>query len=433
MKARTVAVKVLTEVIHIRTSLSQALPKWLLEFDEDRERAFAQELCYGVLRWLPRLEAVLEVLLDKPLRSRDRDIHCLLLIGVYQLLYLRVADHAAVSETVSVVQQLKKTWAKKLVNGVLRQLQRNKDDIINRIDCRPSARFAHPHWLLEQIQQSWPGHWEQIVVANNQRPPMVLRVNLGATTRQGYLDELRKAGIKADVMLHAASAICLKRPVDVSRLPGFRVGKVSIQDTAAQLAAPLLRLAAGQRVLDVCAAPGGKTLHILESEPDLESLVAVDIDGQRLTKLQENLARIGRRRVKIITADAGQASLWWDNEPFDRILLDAPCSASGVIRRHPDIKILRQPTDIKALCIRQQTILDAVWPRLHTGGILLYVTCSILPQENERQIAAFMQQHTDAKHIAIEVGWGIERAFGHQILPGDDNMDGFYYACLEKR
>lgn len=433
MKARAVAAKVLTEVTHARTSLSQALPKWLLKLGEDSERAFVQELCYGVLRWLPRLEAVLEVLLDKPLRSRDQDIHCLLLIGIYQLLYLRVADHAAVDETVSAAWELKKAWAKNLVNGVLRQLQRNKDDIINRIDRRPIARFAHPHWLLEQIQQSWPDHWEQIIVANNQRPPMVLRVNLSTTTRPDYLDKLRKVGIEASVMPHAASAICLKRPVDVLRLPGFSDGKVSVQDTAAQLAAPLLHLAPEQRVLDVCAAPGGKTLHILESEPALEGLVAVDIDEQRLIKLQENLARVGGCRVKTITADVEQASLWWDNKPFERILLDAPCSASGVIRRHPDIKILRQPTDIKALCKKQQKILNAMWPLLKTGGILLYVTCSILPQENERQIAAFLQGHTDANHIVIEAEWGMERAFGRQILPGDDNMDGFYYACLEKR
>ncbi len=412
-------------------SLGGLLPRELQPIEDPRERALAQELSFGTLRWYFLLEAVLGKLLKQGLRNKDRDIHSLLLVGLYQLLILRTSPHAAVNETVEAVRCSGKRWAVSLVNGVLRSAQRRAAELLASAAREPVARWSHPDWWIAQLRRDWPQHWQQILEADNQRPPMVLRVNRLRSDCPGYLEQLQRAGIVARPLPGAETAVLLDQPVSVDRLPGFRAGLVSVQDAAAQLAAAQLQLAAGQRVLDACAAPGGKTGHILELAPELEALVAIDSDSRRLEKIRDNLARL-RLEAKLIAADAGDPQLWWDGSPFDRILLDAPCSASGVVRRHPDIKLLRRCDDLNTLPRQQARLLDALWPLLAPGGILLYVTCSVFRAENSEVLWAFMSRHADVEEIPLAVQWGIAQPVGRQILPGEQGMDGFYFARLTK-
>ncbi len=425
---RAVAVSVLSRVLQDGQSLSSLLPHSFHSLPPER-RALAQELCYGTLRWAPRLQALLGHLMDKPLKSKDSDIQSLLLLGLYQLAYMDVPPHAAVSETVAVTGLLKKGWAKGLVNAVLRRFQREQTALEQKIESDPVAVSAHPSWLLQLLQQAWPDQWQAIVQANNQRPPMVLRVNRHQTNRDNYLLELKAEGLDATASLHAPEALILERAVNVELLPGFAQGRVSIQDSAAQLAAHLVAPQPGMRVLDACAAPGGKTGHLLEICQDIE-IIALDIEEKRLQRVEENLQRLGLGAV-LIAADAAHAE-WWDGKPFDRILLDAPCSATGVIRRHPDIKLLRHPEDIPRLVSLQAAILENLWPMLAPGGMLVYATCSILPQENAGQLANFLANHDDAREHTIRADWGHAAEVGRQILPAQDGMDGFFYACIEK-
>ena len=427
--ARTAAVRVLTEVLEQGHSLSAVLPR-ILAATTTAEQGLAQELCYGTLRWLPRLQAVAARLLERPLRARDLDVHALLLVGLYQLLYLNIPSHAAVSLTVEAAAALGKEWAKGLLNAALRRLLRERDALLCVVDRDETAALAHPKWLLQQLREAWPSQWPAIVETNNTRPPLTLRVNALHGVRTSYQARLTQAGIAAAVVPHAPTALTLTTPLAVEQLPGFAAGDVSVQDAAAQLAAGLLQLQPGQRVLDACAAPGGKTGHILESCPGL-SLLALDREPERLRRVAENLARLGLE-AELISGDAGTPDAWWDGQPFDRILLDAPCSGSGVIRRHPDIKTLRRPEDIATLAAEQQRLLHALWPLLKPGGMLVYVTCSILPAENGRQVATFLQTQLNAREDVIDVGWGHAVEAGRQILPGENGMDGFYYACLCK-
>lgn len=426
---RITALKVLQQVLDHGQSLSTQLPATLTALPPER-RALAQELCYGTLRWLPQLEFLLGKLLDKPLKSKDRDLHVLALLGLYQLAYLQVPAHAAVSETVAITAQLGKGWAKGLINAVLRRFQREQTSLMQQAAQDPLATSAHPAWLLQRLQQAWPDDWAMITAANNRRPPMSLRVNRRHHTREAYLQQLQQQGIGATPSAHAADALTLEQPHPVEQLPGFAQGWVSVQDAAAQLAAPLLAPEAGMRVLDACAAPGGKTSHLLEYCPQL-SLIALDVDKQRLGRVSENLQRLGLE-AQLLAADAATPEQWWDQRPFDRILLDAPCSATGVIRRHPDIKVLRREADITALITLQAKILDALWPLLAPGGMLLYATCSILPEENHLQLEQFLARHTDAREQPIEAAWGRAVSVGRQILPDQDGMDGFFYACIGK-
>lgn len=427
--ARGAAVRVLLEVLGQGRSLSAALPPALSQLASG-ERGLAQELCYGTLRWLPRLQALATRLLDKPLRSRDQDVHVLLLLGLYQLLYLTIPPHAAVSATVEAAAALGKEWAKGLLNGSLRRLLRERETLLAAVDQDENAALAHPAWLLQALRDAWPAQWQAIIAANNSRPPLTLRVNDRHGSRDTYQTRLQQAGIAAEPVAYAPQALTLATPVAVEQLPGFTAGDVSVQDGAAQLAAGLLDLQPGQWVLDACAAPGGKTGHILESCAEL-SLVALDSEPERLRRVAENLARLGLD-AKLVSGDAGTPGDWWDGQPFDRILLDAPCSGSGVIRRHPDIKTLRRPEDIAALAAEQRRLLHALWPLLKPGGMLVYATCSILPVENGRQVAAFLQAQHDARERAVDSGWGHAVEAGRQILPGENGMDGFYYACLSK-
>jgi len=427
--ARSAAARVIDQVLAEGRSLAAALPPALNNVPP-AERGLTQELCYGTLRWAPRLEVLATRLLDKPLRARDSDVHALLLVGLYQLLYLNVPPHAAVSLTVEASAKLKKEWARGLLNGVLRRLLREQESLLADVDAGASAALAHPAWLLARFEQDWPGAWRAIAAANNERPPMTLRVNRRQGSRADYLARLEAGGIAASAAAHAPDAITLAAPAAVEQLPGFADGAVSVQDAAAQLAAGLLQLAPGQRVLDACAAPGGKTGHMLETCPDIE-LLALDSEAERLQRVAENLARL-RLTAALRAGDAGEPAAWWDGKPYDRILLDAPCSGSGVIRRHPDIKSLRRPEDIPALAAQQARLLRALWPLLAPGGILVYATCSILTAENAGQVTAFLRDETQARELPITATWGQAVTAGRQILPGENGMDGFYYAVLRK-
>jgi 16S rRNA (cytosine967-C5)-methyltransferase len=383
------------------------------------------------MRWFPRLEYLIQQLLHKPLRARDVDIYSLLLLGLYQLTEIRIPSHAALSETVTAAENLGKPWAKKLINATLRAYLRNEAALQAQLTTNEAAHSAHPQWLLEAIRRAWPDHWSQIVTANNSHPPLSLRINRLQGNRQSYLRELERNGIKAYTIPHTECGVVLEQPCQVTALPGFFEGRISVQDGAGQRVAPLLTLAPGQRVLDACAAPGGKTGHILELEPQLGTLVALDLNAARLERIADNLKRL-KLKAQLIHGDATHPKTWWDGSLFDCILLDAPCSGSGVIRRHPDIKVLRREDDIPRLAALQKQLLSALWPLLAPGGSLLYCTCSILPLENEQQILNFLSTHPNAREHLLQVPWGIPQAAGRQLLTGTEGLDGFYYARLEK-
>ena len=427
---RTAAARLLCAVIDQGVSLSDHLAPAAAQIGA-RDRGLFQEMVYGALRWHLRLDGFASRLLRKPLKARDRDVHCLLLVGLYQLLYMRLPDYAAISSTVQGARALGKPWAVGLLNGALRNCQRQADRLAAQVDADPQSRYAHPTWLLQALQQDWPDQWQQLVAANNARAPMTLRVNLLRGSRANYIVRLAEAGIAAHAAPHAVAGVVLEEPVEVERLPGFAAGDVSVQDAAAQLIADLLPISADARVLDACAAPGGKTALLLERYPRAR-MTALDRDPTRLEKVRETLARL-HLQATVRAADAGQPAAWSSGEAFDHVLLDAPCSATGVIRRHPDIKVLRRATDIKQLAVQQADLLDGVWPLLDPGGILLYSTCSVLAPENVTQVASFMARHADVEELPIDVGWGRPQAHGRQIFPGDDDMDGFYFALLRKK
>ncbi len=427
---RALAARILARVAagaSLTAALDDSLPR-----ARDNDRALIQELCYGTLRAWPRLERIAAALLRKPLSKKDGDVQALILLGLHQLTAMRIPAHAAVAETVGAVNALGKGWARGLLNAVLRNFQRQSEVLLAKADDSEPGRWAHPQWLIDALRQAWPNDWQQILAANNEHAPMTLRVNTRKQSRADYLSALEQAGINAEATIASDCGIRLQQAIDVRQLPGFAEGTVSVQDEAAQLAAVLLDAQPGERVLDVCAAPGGKTAHILERNDDIE-LLAVDIEAQRLQRVMDNLQRLGLT-ANTCSGDARRPQDWWDGRPFDRILLDAPCSATGVIRRHPDIKLLRRPGDIETLLELQGEILHAIWPLLRTGGILLYATCSVLPQENERRVSAFIAERPDAESRTIDADWGRATGIGRQILPGDTaQMDGFYYACIRKR
>ncbi len=428
--ARAVAVAILRRVLVRRQSLSGAIPAEINALEEAAERALARELVFGVMRHYYRLDFYLQRLLARPLKAKDADVRCALLLGLYQLSAMRLPAYAAVNSTVELAQALRKPWARGLINGVLRQFQRQAEALARAAEDDEQAATAHPLWLLRRLQAAWPAQWRDIVAANNRRAPMVLRVNRRRQSRADYLQRLAHAGLEASAMALAEDAVMLARPCDVERLPDFAAGAVSVQDGAAQLAAGLLAPEPGQRVLDACAAPGGKTAHILERWPQV-AVVAVEKDPQRLQRVRETLARLGLA-AELHEADVAEPGSWWDGRPFQRILLDVPCSASGVIRRNPDIKYLRREGDIATLAREQGRILEAAWSLLAPGGRLLYATCSVLPQENSQRIATFLASHPEAREWPLPEHWGRACEFGRQILPGEQDMDGFYYACLHK-
>ena len=431
LSPRLAAVQAISQVMRNGRNLPDALEGLLSRVPDERDRALAQAMAYGVMRWYWRLDWLLSQLLSTPLKPRDVDIQTSLMLGLYQLMEMRIPDHAAVAETVKLASQLKRPWAKGLMNGVLRNFQRQHDGLLSRMEKDPVARSAHPPWLLHQLQQDWPQDWESITDANNTNPPMTLRVNPAHHSRKVYQDLLAENGFLSEPALHTEYGLTLAQPVGVEQLPGFSHGAVSVQDAAAQLAAQLLDPQPEERILDACAAPGGKTAHIMERQPALGELVALDISEKRSQRLIESLTRLGLSAATRV-GDAAQPTTWWDGQPFDRILLDAPCSASGVIRRHPDIKLLRRAEDLPQLTQIQAQILSGLWPLLKPGGMLLYATCSVLQQENSQQLQRFLAAHTDARLMPIKADWGHEENAGRQILPGEDGMDGFFYACIYK-
>jgi 16S rRNA (cytosine967-C5)-methyltransferase len=397
---------------------------------DPRDRAYARHLAYGTLRCLSALDWLASNLLAKPLKNKDRDIHRLLLLGLFQLWKDGTASHAAVNETAGCARKLGKPWATGLVNAVLRRFQREQEDLLARLE-RCDERFAHPPWLLGALKQDWPEDWPTVAEANNRAAPLWLRLNAGSD-ENSVVDRLRADGLVVSRHESAQNAARIEPARPVQQIPGFREGELSVQDPAAQLAADLLDCQPGHRVLDACAAPGGKTCHLLERHADID-LLALDRSAARLALVRENLQRLGlENRVDLRTADASQPSAWWNGQPFDRILLDAPCTATGVIRRHPEIKWLRTPAQVDEAVALQSALLDALWPLLQPGGILLYATCSVLHRENARQVTAFLERHADAVDNTPDEKWGRYASPGRQILPGEQEMDGFYYARLLK-
>lgn len=431
MQVRAAAVQVLLGVIAEGRSLSEVLPRYFSRLAKPEDGGLLQELAYGTLRWRWRLETLAKLLLAHPLKQRDGDLKLLLLLGLYQLMFMQLPPAVSVNATVEAADDLGKGWARGLLNAVLRRFLRERESLTVDADRNVEARYAHPSWLLDRLRSDWPEAWERLALANNQRPPMVLRVNRQRLSRDAYLAALHARDMEARPLIHAPDGVVLAAPVDVARLPGFSDGQVSVQDGAAQLAVSLLHLHSGLRVLDACSAPGGKTCHMLEMCPDLSQVIALDNDQARLDRLATSLQRLGLTAV-LVQGDARDPSGWWDKKPFDRILLDPPCSATGVIRRHPDIKTLRQPQDLASFATQQARMLEALWPTLRAGGILLYATCSVLDEENASQIEKFLSATPDARAIPLQVSWGCAARAGRQVLTGEDDMDGFFYAAIEK-
>lgn len=431
---RAAAANVVAEVSGKGRSLRDALAPHLRHVPDRRDRALAQAISYGVIRFYPRLERVLDQLLDRPMKATETRLRSLILGGLYQISSMKTPDHAAVSATVSAARHIGRPRAKGLVNAVLRRYLRERERIDAVAIEHPRGRYAHPDWIIQRLREDWPEDWERILDANNEQPPMWLRVNGARIGRAEYLERLGEHGTAGPV---TPESVLLDHPVDVADLAGFSEGLVSVQDAAAQLAAHLVGAGPGDRVLDACVAPGGKAAHIMELCRECE-MHALDVDAGRLEATRETFDRLGLQ-ADMLQGDASDTDGWWDGSGYDRILLDAPCTASGVIRRHPDIKLLRRATDVADVSGLQARILDGLWKTLNPGGRMIYATCSVIREENDKQIAAFLARTRDA---AVSSGddasvsgtgdWGRRLKVGRQILPGDAGMDGFYYACLTK-
>ncbi|WP_039918022.1 16S rRNA (cytosine(967)-C(5))-methyltransferase RsmB [Cellvibrio mixtus] len=429
LRVRAAAAQVITQILGLKGSLSSLLPPISAKIPEN-DRALLQELCFGTCRFYPQLQAYTECLLDKPLRAKDNDVQALLLLGLYQLLHTRIPDHAAIGETVEVTRHIKKPWATKLVNGVLRSFQRDSAKINEFLSQNRAFQSNHPAWMEAMISKCWPEQFDNLIAANNQHPPFTLRLNVNKIRREQYLTLLSGLGINANATRFSPYGITLEHACDPRKLPHFAEGWLSVQDEAAQLSGDLLQLSPNLRVLDACSAPGGKTGHLLELEPSL-TVTALDADERRLGRVRENLTRLGVT-ANIMCGDGTKPDTWWNGELYDRILLDAPCSATGIIRRHPDIKVLRTPEELDRLGELQQQLLKSLWPLLKPGGILLYATCSMMPKENTRVIEAFVARQKDAHCDQLDVDWGLPQTCGRQLLPQLDGHDGFYYARLRK-
>ena len=396
---------------------------------EARDAAFSRRLAYGVVRWYSALDWLAGELLDRPMKSRDSDVQRLVLMGIYQLWKEDTSSHAAVHATAECARSLGKPWAVGLINAVLRRFQREEESLLAGL-AKVDEQYAHPDWLLAEMKSDWPEQWQEIANANNTPAGLWVRCNPGRASVQQIRDRLEEAEFITSVHPDVPHALEIKPAASVDRLPGFADGWFSVQDPAAQLAATLADPQAGEKILDACAAPGGKTGHLLELQGEID-LLALDLYEGRTALVAENMERLGLKPT-LKTADAGQSADWWDGEQFHRILLDAPCSATGVIRRHPEIKWLRTPEQVDEVISTQQTLLQQLWPLLHAGGILVYATCSVLKRENSQQIHEFLDKHSDAECIGPESIPGLKMEFGQQILPGAQDMDGFYYAVLRK-
>lgn len=446
MNSRALAAVVLSQVLPLSKSgnfhgrsLNDALPS-VLEQQNEPDKPLVQALCFGVCRHFSWLDQIANQLVRQPFKAKDRALQGLLLVGLYQLYFMRIPDHAAISETVEGARQLDKAWAVNVINGMLRRAQREKAELQANISQSETVQSSHPQWLIDLLKSAWPQHYQQILAANNEPAPMTLRVNEQKAAVIEYLHQLEQIRICAHQSELSPTGIVLEKPMAVDDLPGFSEGACSIQDEAAQLAAHLLDPQPNELILDACAAPGGKTTHLLEKQPAIKRLVAVDNDAQRLTRVTENLTRLNLS-AQVVCQDLAtycQEQLQQGNL-FDRILLDVPCSATGVIRRHPDIKWLRKRKDISTLANTQQQLLAACWKILQPGGVLLYATCSVLPQENERVVKQFIKQTPTASEEIILLRSDIHNklqkaatSVGRQLLPESGGSDGFYYAKLRK-
>lgn len=432
MSARLIASQIIEQSVENKMTLSLALNNNDSFKNAGKEKALIQEMSYGTFRWYIQLEHILNQLLDKKIKKKDSRLKYLILIGLYQLRFMRIPPHAVVSETVNTCKKINMLWAKGLVNAILRRYIRESEQVATSIEKHESIKTSHPKWFIEQLRQDWPEHWQSILAANNQKPPMYLRVNKKNQNRKTYLSKLDEAGLKGTATAYSDDGILLETAVDVQQLPGFNEGDVSVQELAAQLCINLLDLKSGHNVLDACAAPGGKSAHILETETALKSLTCVEKEANRTQRLVDTLQRL-KLNAKIKTSDINNLDNWWDKEKFDRILLDAPCSATGVIRRHPDIKCLRTKDEVDNINTLQKELLNKLWQTLKPDGLLLYVTCSILKQENRHVIESFINDNDDCELKPIKAEWGLDTEYGRQILTGQNNMDGFFYACLKKK
>ncbi|MDD0824237.1 16S rRNA (cytosine(967)-C(5))-methyltransferase RsmB [Mannheimia sp. AT1] len=427
LSSRALSAHIILQVLDQGKSLSTLIPDAQKQLDP-KDLPLVQEITFGICRVLPRLESIIKLLVEKPLKGKTRLVHCLLLVGLYQLLYMRVPAHAAVDEVVNATKALKLDSFRALTNGVLRRFLREQDEILAKVDKH--WQTYHPEWFVNQLKKAYP-HWREIIEANNQRPPMWIRVNTQCIKPNDYATLLGDL-VNSEPNPTACIPLCallLDKPVAVTQLMNFEKGWATVQDAHAQWSAELLGAENGEMILDACAAPGGKTTHILERAPKA-NVIALDIEESRLKRVRENLERLGQT-AEVVCGDASKPEQWLDdNIMFDRILLDAPCSATGVIRRHPDIKWLRKESDIAELAALQRQILEALWQRLKPNGILLYATCSVLPQENSKQILQFIQTHPDAKQL--EMDFNSEKVLEKQFFPQANGGDGFFYAKLQK-
>lgn len=417
------------KVVDSCQSLDQSMSEYLARMP--RHRTLFCEICYGACRYYYYFDAVLMQLLQKPIKANARVVHFILINACYQLVYMRTPDYAVVDQSVEAVKGSHFGWAEKVINGVLRNFLKHRD----RLDAGISsaARHAFPEWLYREVDTHWHSHCEKILTASNKKPPLDLRVNRLKTSRHAYLDQLACAGIKAKPSKCCAWGVTLNEPMSVEQIPGFDCGLVSVQDESAQLTESVLPMAAGERVLDGCAAPGGKTGLLIEAQPELAELVAVD-RPERIHLPRQNIVRLGIENANITlkAATLTAPETWWDGTPFDQILLDVPCSGSGVIRRHPDIKHRRKPEDIAKFSRQQLELLQAVWPMMINGGALVYITCSILPMENDAVIKEFIRMQPEARPQSLHAPDGITTQYGKQRLPGVHSGDGFYYCRLER-
>lgn len=426
---RVLAAQVLADVALRGASLREHLQPAQSKLVDARDRAFLTALCNEGARWWLRFDKALDGLLQQPLRKREPTLHALLVLGLVQLEVLHLPPHAAVAATVEATRALQRGGFSKLVNAVLRRWLREREGLNAILDREQSTRFAHPRWMVEALAHDWPDHVDDILAKNNQPSPPMLRVNSRRATREAAVLELAEAGILAKSHAWLRDALQLDGHADIARLPGFAKGHFSVQDGAAQCTANLMDLHDGMRVLDACAAPGGKACHMLE-HADLE-LLALERDAARANSIRSNLERL-HLACELRNGDAGNPGAWWDRKPFDRILLDAPCSATGVIRRHPDIKLHRRASDIPQLAREQARLLEALWPLLARHGRLVYATCSVLHEENERVVAGFLDAHPDAQPERCDLPVGRAAGAGWQILPGEGGLDGMYYAVIAK-
>ena len=412
---RAVALDAICSVVLDKRSLSSFVYP-------DQDDALAKSLVFGTIRFYHRLNDIVTDLLNHSLEKEDLDIHCLMLLGAYQILYSKVAIHASIFETVDTLNFLDKTWAKGLVNAILRQIDRDQEQL------KKQVHYSHPTWMVKKIKQNYPDNFEQIFSQNNIQAPMTIRVHSKYSLSE-YQQNLAECGINTTIVSVAPQALVLEKPVSVYDLPDFDNGSCYVQDASAQLAAHLLAPEKQDRVLDACSAPGGKATHLSELAPQ-STIIAIDSDEERLKRAQQNIERFNIKNIHLSQGNV-QTEDWHDGQLFDKILLDAPCSATGVIRRHPDIKLLRKPKDITNLVKLQAKILANLWSMLKPDGVLLYATCSILKSENEDQITHFLESHPDAEEIKINLDWGIDSFVGKQQLPSH-KFDGFYYAKIRK-